>query len=287
MTQQQKTEIQTMLKQFIEQFPSQSKAAANLKGVSEATIIQLLKGRWESISDEMFTSIGKQVGYDAKGVWHLVETLGMNTIITIVADAKEYGNVFALIGNTGNGKSEVPEWYASKKENTFVVSCAEHFNKKTFLNEMFAAMGKDGSGYGVAEMMDGIVETVLRMKEPVFYLDEYDKLKDEVFLFFITIYNRLEGKCGLIIAGTEVLEKRIKKGVRLSKKGYSEIYSRVGRSFIHVPPPSKREIAEICEVNGCDDQQTIAEICNTCEGDIRRVKRAIHKYKLMQALKAA
>ena len=286
MTQQQKTEIQQMAAQYVQQFSSQSKAVATLKGVSEATFIQLLKGRWESISEEMFISIGKQVGYDAKGVWHLTETLAFNTIITYLADAKEYSNVFALIANSGGGKSGTTDWYCGQSENAFVVSCAEYFNKKAFLQKMLEAMGKDGNGFTVTEMMDSIVDQILRMKEPVFVFDEFDKLKEEVFLFFITLYNKLEDKCGIVLLGTSYLEKRIKRGVNLNKRGYSEIYSRIGRKCISIPAVSRKEIAEICEANGCSDQETISEIFNTCEGDLRRVKRAVHKYKLMQQRKS-
>lgn len=283
MTQQQKTEIQQLALQYVQQFSSQSKAAATLKGISEATLIQILKGRWDNVSDEMFISLGKQVGYDAKGVWHLEETLPFNNIITLLADAKEYGNVFAMIADSGSGKSATSEWYCTQKENAFVVSCAEYYNKKAFLQKMLEAMGKDGNGYTVTEMMDNIVEQVLRMKEPLFVFDEFDKLKEEVFLFFITLYNKLEDKCGIVLLGTEYLEKRIKRGVNLNKRGYSEIYSRIGRKCIHIPPTSRKEIAVICEANGCTDQETISQIYNTCEGDLRRVKRAVHAWKQKQA----
>jgi hypothetical protein len=33
-------------------------------------------GDWESISDEMWRKVGKQVGFSNKGNWQMIETIG-------------------------------------------------------------------------------------------------------------------------------------------------------------------------------------------------------------------
>ena len=42
-------------------------------------------------------------------------------------------------------------------------------------------------------------------------LDEADKLSDQVLYFFISLYNKLEDRVGIILCATDYLEKRIKK----------------------------------------------------------------------------
>jgi len=287
MTDHQKKEIQMLLKTFVEQYPSQAKAVNALRNVSEATIINIRKGEWESISDDMWRNVGKQVGYNHKGRWQMVDTVDFKTLVKYFDDAKEYGNVFAITAPSGSGKSFAAEWYEGKKENVYVVSCAEYFNRKVFLEQILMKMGKGHAGLNVAEMMDLIVDTLMKKENPLIIMDEFDKVPDAVLYFFITFYNRLEGNAGMVMMATEFLSKRIMRGRKMNKKGYSEIFSRIGRRFISLRGTSPEEVTEICKANGVSEREAIHYIYNECEGDLRRVKRGVHKSKLKLAKKHA
>jgi len=287
MTDHQKKEIQMLLKTFVEQYPSQAKAVNALRNVSEATIINIRKGEWESISDDMWRNVGKQVGYNHKGRWQMVDTVDFKTLVKYFNDAKEFGNVFAITAPSGSGKSFAAEWYEGKKENVYVISCAEYFNRKVFLEQILMKMGKGHSGLNVPEMMELIVDTLMKKENPLIIMDEFDKVPDAVLYFFITFYNRLEGNAGMVMMATEFLSKRIMRGRKMNKKGYAEIFSRIGRRFISLRGTSPEEVTEICKANGVSEREAIHYIYNECEGDLRRVKRGVHKSKLKQAKKAA
>ena len=258
----QKREIQFLTQQYVEQFPSQAKAVATLKNVSEATLIQIKKGNWDSISDDMWRNVAKQVGYDSKGAWRMIETLDFNTIITYLDDAKQ-------------------------KQNVYHLPCAEYYNRKMFLSKLLECMGKENQGYNVSEMMDLIVETLLKQDRPLIVLDEADKLNDQVLYFFITLYNYLKGKCGIVLMATDFLSKRIMRGYRMNKKGYAEILSRVGRKFIQLHGVNNEEVKLICEANDLSNPQDIAEVWNDCELDLRRVERMVHKKKIKNSKRIA
>lgn len=287
MTDSQKKEIQMLLKHYVEQYSSQAKAANSLKNVSEATIINIRTGKWESISDDMWRNVGKQVGFSSKGSWHLVETVDFKSMVHYMADAQEFSNVFALTTASGSGKTFTSEWYERNKPNAYHIECAEYFNRKVFLQQILQKMGKENTGYNVAEMMDLIVETLMRQENPLIILDEVDKLPDPVLYFFITFYNKLHGKCGIVILATDFLAKRILRGRKMNKKGYSEIFSRIGRRFISIRGTDEKEVAAICEANGISDPATIHSIYNEYEGDLRRVERGVHKSRVRSMKKAA
>lgn len=143
-------------------------------------------------------------------------------------------------------------------------------------------MGGNSSGYTVGEMMDEIIKRLKTMENPLIIMDEADKLSDQVLYFFITLYNSLEDSCGIILCATDHLEKRIKKGLRLNKKGYQEIYSRIGRKFIELRGLGSRDIAMVCQANGITDKQQIKDVIEDSEYDLRRVKRKIHALKLAE-----
>lgn len=287
MTDHQKKEIQMLLKLYVEQYPSQAKASASLRNVSEATIINIRTGKWENISDDMWRNVGKQVGFSKKGTWNFVETVDAKTLIHYFEDAKEFSNVFAITAPSGSGKTYVSQWYEGKRHNVYHISCAEYFNRKVFLTKILEKMGKENTGYNVAEMMDLIVDLLMRQENPLIILDEVDKLPDQVLYFFITLYNHLHGKCGIVMLATDFFAKRIVRGRRINKKGYSEIYSRLGRRFISLRGTDKDEVAEICKANGLKDPSLITSIYNEYEGDLRRLERGVHKSRMRTMKKAA
>ena len=140
---------------------------------------------------------------------------------------------------------------------------------------LLQSMGEIYSGTTVADMMDAIVDTLKRKEAPLIVLDEADKLSDQVLYFFISLYNQLEGRCGIIMTATRYLRARIEKGLRLNRKGYAEIYSRIGRKFVELPLHNSEDVAAVCAANGVTDAKTINSIVDEADGDLRRVKRSV------------
>ncbi|RBL88543.1 ATP-binding protein [Chitinophaga flava] len=211
--------------------------------------------------------------------WHFVETIASQTLDAYFEDAKMYGNVFAITGAAGSGKTFAAQRFSTIEPSVIHLECAEHWNRKIFLRKILAAMHKEPQGYNVGDLLDEIVSHLLIMEEPLLILDEADKLSDQVLYFFITLYNLLRGKCGIVMMATNHLVKRMERGRRLNRKGYTEIYSRLGRRIIQLPTLNKQEIISICEANGISDQPAAVEIFHECEGDMRRLEREVHKRK--------
>lgn len=282
MTTEQKQLIKQHLNDYVATFPSQNKASNSLKGVSAGTISQVLNNQWDLISEAMWNNIANQVGVNSNG-WNLVETRDFQQMIEILTDSKKNHKVRAIIGGAGTGKTAAIKVFKQMNTETFVLNCSEFWNRKYFLSELLNAMGKDESGMTVAEMMMEVVSTLKKCGIPIIIMDEVDKLTDQVLYFFITLYNMLEGHCAIIMCATQHLEKRIKKGVKLNKKGYSEIYSRLGRHFFQLAGVGSSDIRQICIANGVTDEAIIKKITISTENDLRQVKDSIHIYKLKTA----
>lgn len=124
-------------------------------------------------------------------------------------------------------------------------------------------------------MMETIVDTLKRKESPLIVLDEADKLSDQVLYFFISLYNQLEDHCGIIMTATKYLRARIEKGLRLNRKGYAEIFSRIGRKFVELPLLNSEDVAAVCVANGVSEAKAINGIVDEAEGDLRRVKRSV------------
>lgn len=273
-----KQQIRERLIDYCNRLGSQNKASNSLKNVSSATISQVINNNWDLIRDEMWRSIAAQIGFPMKD-WALVETRDFRMMTTVLADAQVNSMVFAVTGEAGSGKTAAIRAFQECNQNVHILSCHEFWNRKLFMMELLRAMGKDASGSTVGEMMQDIVYTLKRTSTPLIIFDEADKLSDPVLYFFISLYNQLEDHCGIVLASTDHLEKRMKRGLRLNKKGYKEIFSRVGRKFIQLRGLSTADIAAVCMANGINDKVMIKTVLDDCENDLRRVKRKVHAIK--------
>lgn len=63
--------------------------------------------------------------------------------------------------------------------------------------------------------------------------------------------------------------------MRLNRKGYAEIFSRIGRKFVELPLLNSEDVAAVCVANGVSDAKAINGIVDEADGDLRRVKRSV------------
>ena len=289
LTNEQKNEIRDLLAEYVSRFPSQNRAANSLVGVSSGTMSTILNGRYETISDEMFAKIRAQIAPKKADDWTLCETMLYKELNTLLADAQQYQNVAWAVSPAGSGKSTTASDYAATHENAFLVSCSEDMKRGDFIRELARVIGVNVADMSLRTALERVTKYLLTLDNPLLIFDEGDKLPDIVFYYFITIYNRLEGHCGIIFISTNYIKRRIEVGLSYNKKGYDEIHSRICRKFIELTPANSYEVAAVARANGIDDDKTIKAVVKdaaTCNFDMRRVRREVHKQKRLATLKS-
>lgn len=281
MKQSEKQAIADKLRGYVDNKKSQNVAARTLRGVSAATVSQILNGKWELIADDMWRTVANQIGYDPRR-WAVIETEGYRRMTDVLTDAQERSLVMAVVGDAGCGKSQAIKSYTGSHRNVIALSCSEYWNRKDFLGELLQELGIDSGGKTISEMMREAIRQLKRRDGILIVLDEADKLADQVLHFFITIYNKLEDTVGIVLCATQYLKKRIERGVNNNRKGYKEIYSRIGRKFIPMPVVNRDDIKAVCAANGIDGRRDTERIIDDSDNDLRRVKRLVCALKLSQ-----
>jgi DNA transposition AAA+ family ATPase len=276
-----KDRISNKLRQYCDRYESQNRAAASLKGVSSATISQILAGKTDLISEEMWRNIASQIGVKSDN-WKVVETRDYRLMTRFLDDARKNNLVMAITGAAGSGKSFAARHFTETHKRVYLLSCNEFWNKKTFLQELLAQMGRESVAESVNDMVNEIVRMLKMQENPLIVLDEADKLSDPVFYFFITLYNHLEDECGIVLCATNFIEKRLRAGLKRNKKGYHEIWSRIGRRCIELKGVGAADIAAVCEANGITQAREVEKVIEDSESDLRRVRRKIHSLKKAQ-----
>lgn len=277
--------IRENLRCYVAKYPSQNKAAGSLKSTSVGTISSIMNGKYENISDEMFRKIASQIGSGkADTGWQIVETSAFQEINYALDDAQHWRNVTWIVGEAGSGKTTTARLYAKEHKEVFYILCSEDMKKGDFVREIARMVGIKTDGHNIREIWSLILDDLIQMEAPLLIFDEADKLTEPVFHYFISLYNKLEDKCGIIFMSTDYIKKRIERGLRYRKPGYKEFFSRMGRKYFELEETSANDVYSICVANGLSDRKRIDEVirdAEPCDFDLRRVKKAIHRAKRM------
>lgn len=279
-----KDQIRENLRVYTARYASQNKASSSLKSVSVAVISKVLNGKYDNISDEMWRNIASQVARVKETGWQIVETPAYQEIQYALDDAQRWRNVTWVVGEAGCGKTTTAHLYTDKNRDVFYILCSEDMKKGDFVREIAQKAGIRTEGHNIREVWNLILDDIIQMERPLLIFDEADKLTEPVFHYFISMYNKLEDKCGIVFMSTDYIKRRIERGLRYRKPGYKEFYSRIGRKYFELEETTANDVYSICVANGVQDKKKIEEIIRDTEGcdfDLRRVKKAVHRTKRM------
>jgi len=266
-TQVQKEEIIELIERDRSRLGSYSKVA-NKCGVAVATITNniLNAERWPLIKDGMWVKVGKALGYELKQTgWQVADTSNFLLMHSILNMARSEAMWLAVSEKAGSGKTTAIKHFAADDETSsvFVVQC-EEWPRKRFLLELSRVLGLSFGQNTLNETLSNGVVNALRKRaadgQPLVIIDEADKLKPSAIRWLIHLYNQVEDEVGVVICGTEHLEKEIKKGVRLAWKGYDELDSRLGRRFVHLQGMTEGDVTKVANANGLTDPEAIKRV---------------------------
>jgi len=258
---------------------SQNKVATKAD-VSSATISQIINNNHDLISDEMWRRIKSNLNISTG--WKIAPTKNLKGLTSLLESAQNRQLSIAIAYNAGAGKTSAYRLFSRTNPNVIYIECKNYWSKKSYVKNLLKACGL--KPYGTTEeMIEDFIDHVKSLEAPIVVIDQFDKLKDPSLDLFMDFYNDLEDSCAFVVSGVPALEKRVVRGVQHDKIGYRELYSRIGRKFIKLDPINLADVALICKSNGVESLEHIKFIYNSCEGDIRRVRKEIERIHLLNA----
>ncbi len=259
---------------WISRLGSQNKVAEKC-GISSSSLSLWMNGKYGAGTTELDKKISGALGYCEDG-WQVVTTIrNYQKIAFVLQSCKQQSMWMAISNKAGSGKTQTLEHlFNSDLTGSIIFIQAEEWNSRQFLMELAArTCGIPKRGYtDIPTLLKLISEYLNGMspEKPVLVIDEADKLKPAAFRKLIPLYNRTEHRLGCVLAGTENLHKEIARGVRNNTKGYDEIDSRLGRSYIELPGATENDVIDICTANGLKE-----EAASRLWNEIEKVKRLV------------
>lgn len=269
------------MEKYCDRYGSRNSAALSLKNVSPSTVSSILNGKWENISEAMWKSIHVQVSDSStSGEWEIVEsTQTFKDVYFVMKEAQREKSMIWLTAKAGSGKTATAEIYRSRNKDVVYVLCDEDMRKSSFANELARAAGmRINTQKQAREKLLFVLDFIAEMDNPILIFDEADKLADGLLYYFITIYNYLKNKAGIVLLSTNYIQRRMEIGLNYNKKGFDEIDSRIGRKFYPADTPTAHDVYAIGRANGITDDKLLSEIvkdASECNFDLRRVERKV------------
>lgn len=267
-----RTNLKKHVQAWIVRLGSQAKVAEKCN-ISDTALSQYLNGKYGANTDELDRKIASALSYRETD-WQTVEGISNFQTIKYVFDSCKDASMWMAVSNrAGSGKTRTLEYLFNQdvSGSVFLIQ-AEEWNARQFLVKLAEkTCGVPTKGYvSISMLLDKISDFFngMQFDRPLLVIDEADKLKPAALRQLIPLYNRTQERLGCLLAGTENLKKEIRSGVRCCHKGYDEIDSRLGRTYVELKGANKSDVKLICTANGLDEMQA-ARIWN----EIEKVKR--------------
>lgn len=265
-------------------------AASALIQISNATYSNMLNGatqpnnkKWASIKDELWLKVQKWANPQASTTtinadgfkWPLMETKSLLTVLSLCKDAQDNSRMLSICADTGLGKTTGLKKYCSDTPAAYYVLCTVTMGRKDFVNAIARAIGLEAEG-SIHARITAIINKLGGMKNPLLALDDVGKLNEACLRLVQIIYDELEGRCGIVLAGLHYFQKFIFKNAVRDKQGFPELRRRI-EYWQPLPRPSHGFIKSVCTKFGIVEEKAISYLCNTVD-NIGALEAVIKNY---------
>ena len=264
-------EVRELVITHLEQKKISQNKLAEMIGVSNGTISNIVNEAWERLNESMLLKI--RSFFNTKD-WTIIETHNFLTVKNACNEAREFKKMISVIGYSGAGKTTALQHYYQKNANTYLVTCGRAMRTKQLLSEILKSLGVNylASDY---EMVRMIIDELNKKESPLLIIDEASKLSANALMYLQDIWDGIEDNGGIVIAGVEYLINNIKKGAEKNKMGMPEFYGRVSK-WIYLQLPEKKEVEAICINNGLIDKDLIKSMHRI--GSFRLIRNVINNH---------
>lgn len=254
------------LKKYIENLVARGSSAAELArrcGVSNAAMSQFRNDNYAANTDALAEKIAAGLHFFENNRVVVDTVTSYRQVKLAFVAAKQKRKWICISSRSGSGKTQsLIDLYNVSGGNEVVYVKCRKWTARKFLTKVAQAMGERVNRYqDNDELIDVICAHMNRLaeKKPILLIDDAGKLTHSAMNTLIPLYDDTLGRMGCIVAGTETLERNIKRWVGRIE-GYDEIDGRFSRNYISLMGATRRDVVDICLANGVDSKESAEEI---------------------------
>lgn len=229
---------------------SQNEVAKKL-GINAAYISAIVNGENKvgksEIAEMYWKKIAQQVGIEInKKYWETKQTPQMIAILAALEDAKTFGKTITIVGETGSGKSFTINELFMKKYPTecykITIGSLDHIGD--IVDKLVDVMGLKIETVSRSKKLHEVSMHLLLMhyhkQAPILILDEAEYMSHVALCATKSMYDLLNGICGIVMIGTEQIIKNFERLKNKNKTGIPQLYRRIKFGIRYIPNIDKR-----------------------------------------------
>lgn len=263
------------LKTYIETLVERGSSASELSrkcGISNTAMSQFRSGKYGANEAALAGKIATALNY-YENAWNVVRSVtSYRQVHTAFLTAKAHHRWVCISSRSGSGKTQsLVDLYNVSGDNSVIYLKCRKWTAHKFLTKLALCMGQPVPSYMDNDSLtDLIIAHLNRLapQKPVLILDDAGKLTHSALCTLIPLYDDTLHRVGALVAGTETLERNIKRYVGRIE-GYDEIDGRFNRNYINLLGASRRDVIAVCQANGI----TSAEKQEFIWGKLRKTKK--------------
>lgn len=251
---------------------SQNEVAKKL-GINAAYISAIVNGENKvgksEIAEMYWQKIAELVGIQVtKKYWELKQTPQMVAILAALEEAKNDGRTITIVGETGCGKSFTIEELFMKKNPVacYKIVIGNLDNIGDIVDKLAEAIGLKLGTMSRSAKLREVSLALLMMKyrrlKPLVIFDEAEYMTQKTLCAIKSMYDMLNGICGIVMVGTDQIIRNYDKLKNQNKTGIPQLYRRIKFGIKYIPNIDKRYNEFLAEI---EDRELIKWLRSNCE----------------------
>ncbi len=276
-----KNKLRSYIESLMERGSSLSELARRAD-VSTTALSLFRTGNYTAKDDIMAEKIASGLHYYENSRKVVDTVTSYRQVKTAFVAARSKRKWFCISSRSGSGKTQsLIDLYNISGDNAVIYVKCRKWSSHKFLTKLATAMGEKVNRYmDNDDLLDICAAHMNRMadRNPILLIDDAGKLTHSAMNMLIPLYDDTLGRMGCIVAGTETLERNIKRYVGRIE-GYDEIDGRFGRNYISLLGATKKDVINICMANGVESP----EEAETIWGKLPKIKKQPNREDTRQA----
>lgn len=248
---------------------------AQKSGYSPAVISQIMKGEYKGDTELVYRKIAAVISYN-NGQLPILKTANYDSTWEICNDAQEEGKMMVNFGPTGSGKTTALNAYYNQTNNCYMILANIFMKPKDMLLAIGSQLNIELSG-NCNDMVEAIVDRFTSLQYPLLIIEDAGKLADHPKCFGVIqlLFDKMIGRCGIVLSGTEYLHKYIIKMAGKDAMGFREFKRRITYWNRLKEGVEMKFIKKVCERIGITDESAMDYVAkNTSNyGDVSELLR--------------
>ncbi|MDJ0363598.1 ATP-binding protein [Hymenobacter sp. H14-R3] len=274
MLESQKEQIAQALEAYMATHTTSQNKVATASGVSAGYLSQILNRNWNAvpvaggktavIGDQHFRKLQILLGLSLE----VFQTKNYMDVLIALDETRKTAGATLIDGDTGAGKTFAITEYARQNPATvYVVKCSNAMTAASMIRRICEVVG-----VGLTGPVDGRILAVAnkmnREGQALLVFDESETMvkKSRAFGFIKDLYDLVEGRSGIVIAGANGILDKLKVKASYNVESFPQVLRRFGATPVMLSAGiDLGDATEVCAAYGITGKRDVSTLVAACE----------------------